>query len=229
MTPRKVPTTIAGDHFLHVRMSSDIPSTGRRYPQILVTTVPIQELGAGHDEGTVPIQERLDQGNTIVVQPFGVPLDSVELQLEFCDHFAWNVNAQCPMANIYQDSQKANAPPPAPVPVMAELAGYDRPVLFDVYASTSRVYVFIEGKPAGCGILPQGKMTPGDVTVAFGSVIYHSGIDEMVGQKDAPQEYLARWSQANTAHHFDNFGIANTVQLPAWDEKILPCSSEWNE
>ncbi len=60
------------------------------------------------------------------------------------------------------------------------MAGYDRPVQWDVYASTSRVYVFMDGKPSGCAVLPAGRMPAGPVTVAYRAVIYHCGIDETV-------------------------------------------------
>ena len=35
------PIKVAADRYLHVRMMTDIPSTGRRYPQIMVTNVPL--------------------------------------------------------------------------------------------------------------------------------------------------------------------------------------------
>ena len=69
-----------------------------------------------------------------------------------------------------------------PVPVLGDVAGHDRPVLFDVYASTSRVYVFVDDKPAGCAELPSGQMPTGPVTVVFGGVIYHGAIDEGVAE-----------------------------------------------
>jgi hypothetical protein len=34
------------------------------------------------------------------------------------------------------------------VPVQGDMAGYDRPVQWDVYTSTTRVYVFMDGKPS---------------------------------------------------------------------------------
>ena len=61
ITPRKVPTKIAGDRFLHVRMMSDVPSTGRRYPQIMVTNVamkPDPTPGSGNVY-EVPVHSRL--------------------------------------------------------------------------------------------------------------------------------------------------------------------------
>ncbi len=42
-----------------------------------------------------------------------------------------------------------------PVPVLGEMAGHDRPVRFDVYVSSERIYVTLDGKPAGCAILPE--------------------------------------------------------------------------
>ncbi len=61
ITPRKVPTKLATDHYLHVRMASDIPSTGRRYPQIMLTTVPLMDDPAPNQGNidTVPVHTRL--------------------------------------------------------------------------------------------------------------------------------------------------------------------------
>jgi len=63
--------------------------------------------------------------------------------------------------------------------------------------------------------------------VAFGSVIYHSGIDESVTDAKSPQQYLHRYSLAHTDRHFDNLGIELSAATPKWDEKILPCGSQW--
>jgi hypothetical protein len=233
ITPRTIAPKIAGDTFLHVTMESDVPSTGRRYPQILITTVQNVELGTIKTPNMTPIQERLADGSTIIVQPFGDRGSEqgqiVELQLEFCDHFHWNVNAQCNRANItgHKVGVDSDTAKWLPVPVLGEVAGYDRRVKLDVYASTDRVYLFADDKPAGCGVLPAGKMPAGDVTVAFGSVIYHSGIDESVTDAKSPQQYLHRYSLSHTDRHFDNLGIELKTAAPKWDDQLLPCGTQW--
>jgi hypothetical protein len=252
MTPRKVPTKVAADTYLHVRMASDIPSTGRRYPQILITTVPLMDdppANAGNIDD-VPVHNRLGNfpyevagpdmklgtaddvpamgGQSIVVQPFG---GYQETQIEYCDTRGWGVSQQCNRANVYgfhagdyQDTWKQAW---TPVPVQGDVAGYDRPVQWDVYTTTSRVYVFMDGKPSACAVLPAGRMPAGPVTVAYRAVIYHCGIDETVTPVDTGHQYEHNYSQCHSDRHMDDFGIELAVPAPAWDETLLPCGTKW--
>jgi hypothetical protein len=252
MTPRNVPTTIASDHYLHVRMSTDIPSTNRRYPQIMVTNVPLADDPApdASNIDDVPVHTRLGKfpyelvgpdgvagtaddlspegGRTIVVQPFG---GYQETQIEFCDTRGWGVSQQCNRANVYGfhagDYQQTWKAPWTPVPVEGDMAGYDRPVQWDVYTSTSRVYVFMDGKPAACAVLPDGRMPAGPVTVAYRAVIYHCGIDETVTPDNTGHQYEHQYSLCHSDHHMDDFGIDLSVPEPAWDESVLPCGTKW--
>ncbi|HEV8549563.1 MAG TPA: hypothetical protein VGQ57_11060 [Polyangiaceae bacterium] len=252
MTPKNVPTAIAADRFLHVRMATDIPSTMRRYPQIMITDVPLMDDPApdASNIDNVPVHVRLGNfsfdrvgpdgkegtaddlpkmgGQTIVVQPFG---SYQETQIEYCDQRGWGVSQQCDRANVYgfhagdyQDTWDAKW---TPVPVQGELAGYDRPVQWDVYASTERVYVFLDGKPAACAVLPKGRMPVGPVTVAYRAVIYHCGIDESVTPADTGHQYEHDYSLCHSDHHMDDFGIDLSVPEPNWDESVLPCGTKW--
>ena len=252
ITPRKVPTKIAADTFLHVRMMSDIPSTGRRYPQILVTNVPLQDDPppmAGNIDN-VPVHARLgnfpyqvagpdmklgtaddvpaEGGQSIVVQPFG---GYQETQIEYCDTRGWGVSQQCNRANVYGfhagDYMQTWKQPWLPVPVQGDVAGYDRPVQWDVYTSTSRVYVFMDGKPSACAVLPAGRMPAGPVTVAYRAVIYHCGIDETVTPADTGHTYEHDHSLCHSDRHMDDFGIDLAAPAPAWDETKLPCGTKW--
>jgi hypothetical protein len=252
ITPRKVATKIAGDKFLHVRMSTDIPSTGRRYPQILVTSVPLQADPAPTDGNffLFPVHSRLGNfpldypgpdkvkgtaddvapsgGRSIVVQPFG---GYQETQIEFCDTRGWGVSQQCDRANVYGfhagDYQATWKQPWTAVPVQGDLAGYDRPVQFDVYTSTSRVYVYMDGRPSACAVLPAGRMPAGDVTVAYRAVLYHCGIDETVTPAETGHTYEKSYSICHSDRHMDDFGIDLAVDAPAWDETKLPCGTKW--
>jgi hypothetical protein len=252
ITPRKVPTKIAADTYLHVRMMSDIPSTGRRYPQIMVTNVPLQDDPppmAGNIDN-VPVHARLgnfpyqvagpdmklgtaddvpaEGGQSIVVQPFG---GYQETQIEYCDTRGWGVSQQCNRANVYGfhagDYQTTWKAPWLPVPVQGDVAGYDRPVQWDVYTSTSRVYVFMDGKPSACAVLPAGRMPAGPVTVAYRAVIYHCGIDETVTPADTGHSYEHQHSLCHSDRHMDDFGIDLAAPAPAWDETKLPCGTKW--
>jgi hypothetical protein len=252
VTPRKIAPQIAGDHFLHVRMSSDIPSTGRRYPQILITNVPLladPPADAGNIDN-VPVHSRLGNfpyqvagpdmkagtaddvpaqgGQSIVVQPFG---GYQETQIEYCDTRGWGVSQQCNRANVYGfhagDYQATWKQAWLPVPVQGDLAGYDRPVQFDVYASTSRVYVYMDGKPSACAVLPAGRMPAGPVTVAYRAVIYHCGIDETITPPDSGHQYEHQHSLCHSDRHMDDFGIELSAPAPTWDETVLPCGTKW--
>jgi hypothetical protein len=100
-------------------------------------------------------------------------------------------------------------------------------VQFDVYTSTERVYVFMDEKPAGCAVLPAGAMPAGNVTVVFGAVGYHLGIDEGVVPENSPHRYLRTYSLTHDDHTFDDLGISNGVAAPMWDESRLPCGTRW--
>jgi hypothetical protein len=235
---RGIDAKMSQSQFLHVRMSSDIPSTMRRYPQLMITTVQVVAPGTTKSTSDLPVASRLGpfpfqnlppgKDQTIVVQPFG---GSHELQIEFCDQRGWGVSQQCQRANVYgfhagsyQDTWEV---PWTPVPVMGDVAGWDRPVQFDVYASTERVYTLIDGRPAGCAVLPAGRMPAAPVTVLFGSVGYHMDIDESVTPADGPQQYLRTYSQNHIDRHMDDFGIELATGAPAWDETTLPCGTRW--
>jgi hypothetical protein len=236
ITPRAPKTSVSPNTYLHVRMASDLPSTQRRYPQILITTAKLAEVGSFPTNDEIPLHARLGplfadagKGNdqSIIVQPFG---SAHELQVEFCDKRGWGVSTQCPQANIYGfhagNYNETWSQPWLPVPVLGEIAGHDRMVQFDVYASTERVYVLVEGKPAGCAVLPAGRMPAGPVTVAFRAVGYHMGIDEPIDDKTGLQ-YLHRFSLQHTQRHLDDLGIEYAVPAPAWNESVLPCGTRW--
>ena len=252
ITPRKVPTKLAVDGYLHVRMMSDIPSTGRRYPQIMITDVPLKPdpdpKASNIDD--VPVHTRLGAfpydragpdmkagtaddlpatgGKTIVVQPFG---GYQETQIEFCDTRGWGVSQQCDRANVYGfhagDYMATWTKPWTPVPVQGDVAGFDRPVQWDVYASTSRVYVFMDGKPSACAVLPAGRMTAGAVTVAYRAVVYHCGIDETIVPDDTGHRFEHDYSLCHSDRHMDDFGIDLSTPAPGWDETALPCGTTW--
>jgi hypothetical protein len=222
-------------------MSVDIASTGRRYPQIFITNAPgdlAQYTNGAHTNtitfrlGPWPFEmEPPGPHQTILVQVFG---PRPELQIEFCDERGWGVSQQCPRANLYGFHAGVEmmdwTAPWLPVPVMGEYAGMDRPVKFDVYASTERVYVYVEDRPAGCAVLPAGRMPSGDVAVVFGSAGYHIDIDESVERENAQHQYWHRYSPGHVERRFDDLGVDSEVPLPApWDESALPCGNRFYE
>jgi hypothetical protein len=229
----------AGDDYLHVTMSSDIASSFRRYPQIFISDTPIDPDTFMGQTRVITARfgpytfEMLPPGpyHTIVVQVFG---PSPELQVEFCDQRGWGVSDQCPRANIYgfhAGSELSDWTAPwLPVPVLGEHVGLDRPVKFDVYASSERVYVFVEDKPAGCAILPAGRMPAGGVNVVFGAAGYHIDVDEFVERDPPMHEFWHRESVNHIERKMDDLGISSHVKLPvAWDESVLPCGDRFYE
>jgi hypothetical protein len=241
LTARNAGSHLVQGDFLHATMAVDIASTGRRYPQIFITNAPAdleQYTNGAHTHtitarlGPWPFEmEAPGEYQSILVQMFG---PRPELQVEFCDQRGWGVSQQCPRANIYgfhAGTELADwSEAWLPNPVMGELAGMDRPVKFDVYASTERVYVYIEDEPAGCAILPAGRMPAGDVAVVFASAGYHIDIDESVEQPGSQHQYWHRFSANHVERRFDDLGVDSEVPLPTtWDESRLPCGDRFYE
>lgn len=248
--PRGYATSIQSGSYVHMRMSTDIPSTGRRYPQMMITTTPAWEPQPNETLWNTVLHSRLgplpfdingpdgirgtaDDGPlgdevSLVVQPFG---SNHELQIQICDHRGWGVGNQCAQANVYGhhagNYTETWEQPWTPVPVLGEKAGHDRPVRFDVYASTQRVYVYVDGEPAGCAVLPGGRMPAGPVTPAFRAVLYHSGIDETVTPATSSHRYLHDYSLTHTVRTLDDLGVEQGVAIPFWDEGVLPCGTRW--
>jgi hypothetical protein len=218
-------------------MATDIPATLRRYPSIWITTTPLgdpdelatQDVPVPRRLGPVPTDEAPPGDySTIIVQPFS---QNHELEVQFCDERGWGVSQQCPRANLYgypagsyDEDWEA---PWLPMPVLGEYAGVDRPVQLDVYASTQRVYIMIEGRPAGCAVLPEGRMPSGPVTVAFGNAAYHIEIDSSVDNAASAHQFWHRTSLSFAQRRWDDLGINNGEAAPPWDESVLPCGTQY--
>ncbi len=201
LTPKQW-TTLAADSFLHVTMEVDIFGTGRRYPQILVS------------DRSWPVQEQLVDGATLVLQTF---YDAPQrMDIELCDHRTWEVNNQCPRFPIENGRFDL---PWRPQPEVSEHMGVDRRARIDVYASTERAYLFLDGQAYGCASLPPGRMPAGLVTVTFGDVLYHSGVDVPNPHFRFHRDHL----KTETRRHFDEIGFISGVPAPPWDESLIPC------
>jgi hypothetical protein len=211
MTPLQK-ATMADTSFVHATMQVGITSTDRRYPQLLISTA-----SAPLQNGTA--NDNLTAASTIVVEP--IKIWPTRFDIQFCDHRPWDVNNQCPHFVIdWSDISQTNGNQP-PVPLVGEFFGNDRNVQFDVYASTQRVYAFLDGHPMGCATLPAGRMPAGNVSVTFGDVLYHSAVDV----PDPPYTFHAAHQQVETIRHFDEIGFKSGVAAPAWNETLLPCTS----
>ena len=81
--------------------------------------------------------------------------------------------------------------------------------------------MLLDGQRVACGQLPAGKMPAGPVTVTFGDVLYHSGIDV----PSPPYVFHNKHMHTETRRHFDEIGFKSGVPAPAWDEKNIPCAA----
>jgi len=204
ITP-KTRATLAGDSFVHATMEVDAVSSQRRYPQLMISSA------------DWPVQENLAKAGTVIVQVFGGVTQALEVQIEFCDQRTWDVNNQCPRYKLYTLKDGADEFL-APAPEINGLIGTDRTVRFDAYVSTSRVYLYTNGKPYGCGELPAGKLPAGPATVTFGDALYHSAVD-----LEAWYHFHVAKMQVVTSRHFSNLAFSSNVAEPAWDESLIPC------
>jgi hypothetical protein len=205
--------TMSSSTFLHVTMEVDSYSTSRRYPQILIS-----------DQDN-PVQYNLPNGHTLIIQTRGelatyygdYPID---LQVQICNLRTWDVNNQCPLYDLYHVTDSSgNVLHLAPNDEVGEHASTDHRMLYDVFASSQRVYVFLDGAPYGCADLPAvGPPQAGPVTVTWGDVLYHSAVDDNY-------EFHHGHEQIETHRHFDNLGFSSGVLAPTWDETRFPCAA----
>ncbi len=208
MTPPEKAEVSAGG-FLHVTMDVNAFTTGRRYPQILIS-----------DQG-VPVQHQLVNGNALVIQPI---LDWPHVfELQVCDHRLWDVNQQCPfvdLRHVFDPNDPTKELSLLPNAEVGEHVGVDRATRFEAYVSTKRAYLLLDGEPYGCVDLPATGVPVGPVTVTFGDTLFHSNNDQLQFY-DFPREHLYH----DTQRHFDNLGFKSGVAAPTWDEARLPCVS----
>ena len=200
--------TFSATSFVHATMTVDLWSTGRRYPQLIVSDV------------LPPVQENLASGHSLILQTRGPWPFALELQL--CNMRTWDVNNQCPIYRL--DLKPFTDPVYPPHPLLGELAAPMQLKRLELYASTTRAYVFVDGKPYGCANLT-GAPVAGPVTVTYGDVLYHSGVDEPVIPPDSNYPFLRDYELTQTVRHFDNLGFSSGVAAPAWDTARLPCTS----
>ena len=201
--------TMAPDSYLHVTMEVDAYTTARRYPQMIVS------------DGDVPVQWHMKKSNTLIVQTFadtGTPNWPFAYQIEICDHRGWEVNDQCPASDLYR-LKAANGSDNVGLsagPEVGEHTGADRSTHFDAFLSTKRAYLFLDNEPYGCLDLPSKGVPSGTVTVTFGDVIYHSGVDSVF-------TFHKKYQQTYAKRHFDNLGFKSGVAAPTWDQTRFPC------
>jgi hypothetical protein len=220
MTVRNQKANIAANSFVHATMEVNSVSSGRRYPQLILS------------DQDIPVQYNLINGRSLILQTFGPYPPRIDL--EICDHATWDVNQQCPRFIFrYRYDSSGAGKGINPIPEVDQyMATVDGSVKYDLYASNSRAYIFINDKPYGCanltnnaGVSPAPLPPTGPVTVTFGDVLYHSGADgNFFGNMEGG--FMHRHQQVSAHRHFDNLGFSSGVAAPAWDENRIPCSSK---
>ncbi|HYJ08811.1 MAG TPA: hypothetical protein VEX18_07370 [Polyangiaceae bacterium] len=208
MTPPEM-AEVSADSYLHVTMEVNSFTTARRYPQIIIS------------DQQAPVQHNLPLGNALVIHPYGDWPHQYEVQL--CDHRAWDVNDHCPYADFdhyFDPDDTARTLSLAPNAEVGEHVGVDRSTLFDVYASTERVYLLLDGEPYGCFDLPATGVLGTQVSVTFGDTLFHSANDQLQFY-----QYVRENLQFDAQRHFDNLGFKSGAAAPAWPEARLPCTS----
>jgi hypothetical protein len=205
--------------FLHATMSVDIVSTDRRYPQLILSDQP------------APVQEGLSNpnNNTLLFQAIQGPGTRVELQAihGLVNGHGWDVNNQAP-EHVFVQPDFSNGAQTliAPDQPIGDHMGVDRMTRFDVYVSSQRAYLFLDGAPAGCTLYPASLSLAGPVTFTVGDVLYHEGAaDELVCAYQKPFPFLHEHQCTEKKRHFDDLGFKSGVPAPAWNEAILPCGA----
>ncbi len=221
-------TSIATDatQFLHVTWSVDTVTTGRRYPQLIVS------------DQMIPVQDgfKNTDGNFLIIQTIQGP--SMRFEVEAFHGLVkgnpWAVNNQAPYhALVDYDNWSGGMNtdqtiPPAEPPF--EHAGMDRMTKYDAYISSERLYVFVDGTPAGCTLYPTtGFALSGPVSVTFGDVLYHEGAETEVGScvagSPTGMPFLLVHQCTETKRHWDDLGFKSGVNVPEWDSTRFPCVS----
>jgi len=202
--------TLGSSDFLHVTMEVDAYATARRYPQILISTA------------DAPVQYGLVTGHTLIVQPRAVINSTYDFpdnyELQICNLRTWDVNNQCPVYDLYHQMNGKDVVHLGPADEFGEHASVDHRVLFDVFSSTDRVYLFLDGQPYGCAALPSGIMPAGPVSVTWGDVLYHSAVDHTYA-------FHSDHMLVEQRRHFDNLGFSSGVPAPKWDDSRFPCAA----
>ncbi len=225
------PTTAQVDasKFIHVTWAVNTVSTDRRYPQLIVTdqASPIEDAFANPNSNNLLIQTRYGPSMLLELQAFhglvnGKPwaVNNQSPIHAFIDYDTWDGND-----NTIPSSATAQPIPPADPPF--EHAGEDRMTKYDAYISSSTVYLFMDGAPAGCTQYPSNGFTlSGAVTVTFGDVLYHEAApDELICSQTRPYVFKHEHECSETKRHWDDLGFKDGVDAPVWDATNFPCAT----
>jgi hypothetical protein len=239
ISPKGVTGTMSNSTFLHAAMEVTSFTTGRRYPQIMISEQDFETsqwlLERSADTANPHI------GSTMILQPIDSGNGRPVAELELCSQRSWEVNDQCPWFLLEKnDSPIVNGTGPNnPHPDLFDRLQDDRSARWDLYASTDRAYVFVDSQPYACVDLAHRKATlssgapilptptppkAGAVTVAFGDVMYHAGAES--GYFTIFSPFHLNHELFETVRHFDYIAFKSNEPAPAWDESKFPCITQ---
>ncbi|HTB77767.1 MAG TPA: hypothetical protein VK762_31195 [Polyangiaceae bacterium] len=239
IAPKGVTGTMSDSNFLHAAMEVTSFSTGRRYPQIMISEQDFETsqwlLERSADTANPHI------GSTMILQPIDSGNGRPVAELELCSQRNWQVNDQCPWFLLEKNdpATPSQTGPNNPHPDLFDRLQDDRSARWDLYASTERAYVFLDSQPYACVDLAHRKATEssgapivptptppkdGTVTVAFGDVMYHAGAEADYFTNFSP--FHLNHELFETVRHFDYIGWKSGESAPAWDESRFPCITQ---
>jgi hypothetical protein len=218
------------NQFLHVTWTTNTVSTDRRYPQLIVSDQPspIQDGFANPNSNTLLIQTRIGPSMLLEVEAFHGLVNGKPWQVNnqspihaLIDYDTWNSAGGNPSAPTGMPQPITPADPPF------EHSGVDRMTRYDAYISGNRVYVFMDGAPAGCTqYASNGFALSGPVSVTFGDVLYHEAApDELICAQARPYPFMHEHQCSETKRQWDDLGFKSSVGPPAWDSVNYPCAA----
>jgi hypothetical protein len=239
-TPKDVKATMSDSSYLHAVMEVSSFSTGRRYPQIVVSQddmVTSQWLL----ERTPPGATNPNVRPALYFHPIDAGLGRHILEIEMCNQRQWQVNNHCPwfVLDKHDPPTTTGVGDNTPHPDLFDRLQDDRATRFDLYVSTQKAYVFLDSKPYACVDIAHRKavhsdgspiapapMPPpaGQVTVTFGDVQYHAGAE--AGYFQRYSDFHLNHMLYETVRHFDYVAFKSNEGAPPWDEAANPCITQ---
>jgi hypothetical protein len=255
--PKSAPAAALSDStYLHAVMEVSGFSTGRRYPQIMVSAqdvVTSQWLldrspdGNGMSllggEGTAPDANPNIQP-VLVLNPIDSGVGRHILEVELCNQRPWQVNDHCPWFLLEEQNPTSSGALGSwtPRPDLFDRLQDDRSVRFDLFASTQKVYVFVDTLPYGCVditnrtakdvagnvINPTPKPpSAGPVYLTFGDVNYHEGAE--AGYFQIYSSFHLNHELFETTRNYDYIAYSSNVPAPPWNESVQPCVTQMHQ
>ena len=255
ISPTSAKATMSDSSYLHAVMEVSSISTGRRYPQIMVSTQDFETsqwlleaspdgngIPLGGGEGTAPTPNSAIKP-VLVLNPIDSDLGRPILEVELCNQRPWQVNDHCPWFLLEEQN-----PTSLPIgnwtahPDTFDRFQDDRSARFDLFVSTQKVYVFLDSLPYGCvdlthrttkdvagNVISPAPAPPpaGPVSVMFGDVNYHEGAEN--GYFQIYSSFHLNHELFESIRAYDYIAFSSNVSAPPWNESVLPCATQMHQ